>query len=131
MRKKQYDPYERQRQRHYDAFSSAPKLKEQYPQLDELTIQLSFKEPDWGDDPADKEVTFGAESKALFEIECPHVECMDGGFNLASAVSDLVEKGLTESKGSIICQGWQDLERINKHRCLLRMNFVIRAKYKC
>lgn len=130
MRKKRYDPYEQQRQRRYDLLSRAPKLKDKYPHLNELNIQMSFKEPDWGDDPEDKVVSFSRESKAFFEIECPHVECINGGFDLATSVSDLVDKGITEASGSITCKGWQDLERINKHRCLLKMNFVIRAKYR-
>ena len=127
MAKKRYGPQERHRQMRYEAYAQSLTLNEEYPQLEKLTIHMLFKSHDWDGGPDDQTKTFVKGSKAFFDIECPHRECIQGGFNLTFAVSNLVAKGQTESSGTIICQGWQDQERINKHRCLLELNYKIVA----
>jgi hypothetical protein len=129
MRKKKPDIYEQQKQRRWEAYSQAPLIKDRFPILASLSMHMTFEEPDWGGNPSPKQETFGPKSKAFFEIECPYYECISGGFNLSSAVIKLVNTRGTESSGTIICQGWQDRERINKHRCLLKMKYKITATY--
>jgi len=116
-------------QMRYQALRQAPLLKEKYPQLEELTIHMSFENPDWGGDPSDQDLSFHKKSKAFFDVKCPRVECINGGFNLSDAVSELIENKNIEATGNLICQGWQDREHINKHRCLLKMSFALKAEY--
>lgn len=129
MGKKKYDIYEQQKQRYWLAYTQAPLIKDRFPKIVSISIDMTFQEPDWGENPNPTKQTYGPDSKAFFNIECPHYECVSGGFDLTVAVSKLMESGATESSGTIICQGWQDRERINKHRCLLKMGFKITATY--
>ena len=129
MRKKKPDIHDQRKQRHWQAYSQAPLIKEKFPVLSSLSIDMTFEEPDWGNNPSSRSQGFGPESKAFFDIACPYVECVSDGFRLSGAVSSLVDSGATESSGTISCQGWQDRERINKHRCLLKMNYKITAIY--
>ena len=129
MRRKKPDIYERQKQRYWEAYHRAPLLKEEFPQLSSLVIEMAFEEPDWGSNPSPRRERFGPDSRAFFEMTCPHVECISGGFDLSTAVSKLVASGKTESSGFLTCQGWQDRERINKYRCLLKMEYKIIAAY--
>lgn len=129
MKKKKPDVYEQQKRRHWEDLSQAPLIKESFPMLASLSVHMTFEEPDWGRNPSPKHQTFGPESKAFFVIDCPYYECISGGFDLSSAVANLVRIRDTESSGTIICQGWQDRERINKHRCLLKMEYKMTATY--
>ncbi|TET46102.1 hypothetical protein E3J62_05305 [candidate division TA06 bacterium] len=129
MRKKKPDIYERQKQQYWEAYDHAPLLKEKFPQLASLVIEMTFQEPDWGSNPSPRQENYGPGSKAFFEMTCPYVECISGGFNLSSAVSKLVASGEIESSGFLTCHGWQDRERVNKHRCLLKMEYKIIGNY--
>jgi len=120
--------------RWWERYSRAEPIKDMYPKIKELTIRLRFPDPDPVDpDPArrlsEKVRNFGPHDTAFFEFKCPLIECVDGGFNLTDSVSQLIEKKQPESSGERICQGWQDEERINKHRCLCKLNFTISATY--
>ena len=130
MTKKRPDPYEQQKLLRHQAYISASTLLESFPDLLELRVQMSFENSDWGGNPDNREELFNENSKAFFEFECPHVECVNGGFNLLTRISQLYNEHLTELSGSTTCEGWQDRERIGRHHCWLKMNYRIVAKYK-
>jgi len=129
MAKKNPDIYERQKRRFREAYNRAPLIRDRFPGLNSLVINMNFKNPDWGGDPSPREQTFNRDSKAFFNFECPHRECVSGGFDISGDVSRLVASGGNETSGTITCQGWQDKERIGKHRCSLEMNYKIIASY--
>lgn len=128
-RKKKLDIYEQQKQGYWRAYDRALLIQDKFPMLASLSIDMAFENPDWGSNPSPKQKDFGPEDKAFFEIQCPDGECIKGGFNLSDAVSKLVNGHLEEASGTIICQGWQDRERIGQHRCLLKMKYKITATY--
>lgn len=131
MGRKKPDIYDLQKQRHWEGRDRSSTIQEKFPTLiNSLTISMTFKNPDWGGDPSPQEHNYRQESEAFFDFGCPHVECVSGGFNISSAVSELVDKNGKETSGEITCQGWQDKERINKHRCMLKMQYRIMASYK-
>ncbi|MCS4505625.1 hypothetical protein NYO91_16180 [Arhodomonas aquaeolei] len=121
--------YEKQEQRFWDDYSRAQLIRDLYPSLDSLFVEMTFNNPDWGGDPSPKTELRKRDSKAFFKVQCPHYECVHGGFDLSNAVAQLVKNADKYSVGEITCQGWQDQERINKHRCLLRMKYKIVATY--
>ncbi|MEI9476077.1 MAG: hypothetical protein WCO26_05840 [Deltaproteobacteria bacterium] len=129
MKKKKSNIYDRHKQRHWEAHSRAPLIKDKFPILASLSIKMTFIKPDWGENPRPRQERFGPESKAFFEVECPYVECISGGFDLSSAVSEILATRGNVSSGTIVCQGWQDRERINRNRCLLTMEYKITPTY--
>jgi hypothetical protein len=74
-------------------------------------------------------LTYGLELKALFHIACPFRECVTGGFYLDPAVRDVVRAQATSASGERVCQGWENLERVGKHRCWLKARYEIQIKY--
>lgn len=121
--------YERQEQRFWEEYNRAPLIQDLYPSLATLLIDMTFKNTDWGGDPNPKQGRYKTDSKAFFKIRCPHHECVSGGFDLSSAVAQLIQHSGAEDVGEMTCHGWQDQERINKHRCLLKMKYRISAVY--
>ena len=129
-RKKKPDIYERQKSRRLDARSRAETLKKRFPQLSRLKIDMSFEDyEEEKDSPSPKQEEYGPDSKAFFELKCPYTECIDGGFKLSAAVSEMVTKNETEASGTIVCHGWQDRERFRQYQCQLKMNYKITATY--
>ena len=130
MTKKRNDPYEQQKLKRHQRYLGARTLKERYPNVLEIKVRMSFEPYDSEDRNLlnDKEESFCPGSRAFFEFACPFCECIGGGFELLD-VSEMVAKGKTEVSGTAICKGWQDLERINKFQCRLKMNYRITVIY--
>ena len=131
-KKNKFNIYEEQKQAYLRAKDRAQLIKDKFPVLASLSIDMAFEYPDWGVNPNPNQENFGPEDKAFFEFQCPDRECIrgkKGGFNLSDAVSKLVKGHLEEAQGTIICQGWQDRERIGSHRCLWKMKYKITATY--
>jgi len=130
MSRRKPDIYERQKQIHNQEYGRSPLLKEQYPEVTDLIVEMSFKKYDnWGSNPEPRQEKYSQESKAFFKIACPHRECVSGGFDFSSAIDELVTSHLDKLDGTMTCQGWQDKERINKNHCFLKLDYTISAKY--
>jgi hypothetical protein len=130
MSRRKPDVYERDKQMYWDAYHRSPLLKEKYPQVGDITIDTSYKDYDMKDGPEPQQIKFAQESKAFFRIECPYRECISGGFDLSAAIDELISSHMDKLDGTITCQGWQDKERVNKHRCFLKLNYAISTTYK-
>ncbi len=130
MSRRKPDIHERQKQIRNQECLRSPLLKEKYPQVADIIVEMIFKNPDSGGNPKLEPMEYSQESKAFFKIECPYRECVSGGFNFSFDIDKLVTSRLDKLDGTITCQGWQDKERINKHGCYLELNYTISAKYK-
>lgn len=129
MRKKKPDIYENMKMRYWEGHAKASAIIDIFPNISKIEIDLKFKNPDWGGDPSPKNIIYGPNSKAYFKIQCPHWECVNGGYDLGSEIRSLwKEKGISKI-GTLTCQGWQDKERINKHHCFLVMEYSITISY--
>lgn len=130
MNRKKPDIYEQQKQRCWDEYHRSPLLKEKYPKVSSISVEMNFKDSDGMGDPKPDKKEFSRESNAFFKIECPYRECVSGGFDFSSDIDKLVTSGLDKLDGSITCQGWQDKERIGRHHCFLKLNYTISVKYE-
>ena len=100
-------------------------MKEIYPKVKSIKIKAVFTDPD-DNNKFEKEYSWDSEIKALFEIDCPYRECVRGGFDISNLIKQAVESDQNKISGEFTCQGWQDKNRINKHRCLLNGKFDIK-----
>ncbi len=73
---------------------------------------------------------FAEEDKAYFKFHCLNRECIDGGFDLAPVIDDMVQKRQDKDSTKVRCWGWQDKERINKFHCLIEQDYSIAINYK-
>ena len=86
-----------------------------------IKIKASFKDPEAINRCVEKEVILHVGDDHF--IKCPMRECIEGGFDLRS---QLAEPGLKIGRSGVaVCQGWQDKERINKHRCLNELHWKV------
>jgi hypothetical protein len=125
-RQKLYDDWNDQQ--HWQRRNS-PSINDLFPGVKAVRINLTFEDPDKRGDPQPKQLTFGPAHKAYFHIPCPFWECVGGGIDLDTAVRDAVRTRTASVRGEQSCQGWQDPERIGKHRCWLKTRYEIRIEY--
>jgi hypothetical protein len=109
--------------------AQADRLANRLPGVQSIQIKFRFTDFDGGEDPAPKSITFCRHSKAFFEVECPFWECVMGGFDLTGSVFECIRRRQTHLTGESTCGGWQDRERINNHRCLLKAHYDITVEY--
>lgn len=131
MRKqrKRLDAVAQQRQAYFFRESRAHTVSEEFPNVKQVHIHVKFQAPSWGSSPEPAEWSYSPSSKAFFEMECPHRECVIGGFDFSSTIRTSVKSKLSSATGEILCQGWQDRERIYKHKCLLKAQYIICVDY--
>lgn len=129
-KRKRPDIYERQKQRRINNYYAAPLISEKYPNVQKIVIEMIFKDFDGFNDPAPRTMDFPSDARAYFHINCPYWECIDGGFDLNTAVATTIHKRQTNFSDALKCQGWQDRERIHRHHCFLELRFKISVLYK-
>lgn len=105
-------------------------IKERYPQVDKIVFKFHYHDSDGLAEDSEETFNRNPESYAYFEFECPYRECIDGGFDLSKEVTEMLKSKKEEIDGEKICMGWQDRERVNKHRCWCELTFEIKATYK-
>lgn len=128
-KKKKQNVYERATHFYWQQHQDSPLMKERHPNVRVIEISVDYKDPDgWAGDPKSEVHTFGPEQKAFFQTRCPYRECVNGGFNYAEGVRLALESPSNEASGRVSCDGWQDQERINRHRCMLGASFKVSVR---
>ena len=130
MGRKKLDVNERQQNRDWEALKRSPLLNKKYPKVTDVNIEMSYEDPDGLCNFNPEQRKYSQKDKAFFNIKCPSVECVSGGFDLSLEVDKLVSSHLDKLEGTVLCQGWLDKERINRSRCWLKLDYTISAKYK-
>ncbi len=128
-RRKRPDEVEMHEQGRRVRQSHAPKIEDKFPGVNSIRINLTFEDFDRDCDPKPQELNFFPESTAFFEHKCPFRECVMGGFDFSATMNQCIRARQSEVEGELKCQGWQDRERINHSRCLLKARHGIHFEY--
>jgi hypothetical protein len=124
-KRKKQSIYELQDKQYWQTYEWARLLSEQYPHVAAVKIDITFKDLDWATNPAPRSLVYRPQQKAHFRMKCPYRECVWGGFDFSSYVEEAIRSSSNEAAGQILCNGWQDQERINKHQCMLESAFTV------
>lgn len=63
-------------------------------------------------------------------IECLNPDCTKGIFDLTNVIIEMVEKNEERKEGKIICDGYQDAERVGQYHCRCKLIYNIQIMYK-
>lgn len=116
--------------KNYNLEQASGFIKDRYPFVKKIVFEFHYHDIDGL--AKDSEETFykNPEHYAYFQFECPYKECINGGFDLRTEIFDMLKNKKVKISGKKICMGWQDRERIGKHRCLCELTYKIKADYK-
>ena len=126
MPRKQDKPWRRERR---DRERVAARIRNRFPQVREITLDLTFTDHDQQVAPSQATPRYSGDDPAFFEIDCPMRECVSGGFDLTEAVTAMLSNRQAVASGTVVCQGWQDEERDGQNRCRCTMAYTVRATY--
>jgi hypothetical protein len=126
---KQIDTFKRQRDVRRRAYAETLKLRERFPCVEEVVLELNFADSRRLGTYSAQMHSFFPGAKAFFEIACPRTLCVDGGFDLDTIVEAMLSNMRTTSIGTLECHGWLDPLHTASARCLLKMRYRLQARY--
>ena len=130
MVQRQLDAYKQERDTRRRAYLSAPSLREKFPRVEQVALELTFSDPSGVGKHSPQTHMLGPAARAYFEVACPCSECLAGGFDLSTVISEMLARGRTKVSGKLSCHGWQDRGRACEHRCLLELRYRATASYE-
>ncbi|MDE2148999.1 MAG: hypothetical protein KGJ55_03995 [Gammaproteobacteria bacterium] len=98
-----FDPRAREAQQR--AYLAVPTLAEQFPGVDEVSVELRFMLPGGQPHSSPHKRIFLPDMQAFFGIQCPDRDCSGGGFDLGSAIKAAARSKRRGASGSLQCQG--------------------------
>src|SRR5262245_11911078 len=127
---KQIDAYKHEREARRRAYMSAPSLKDRFPAVEQLVLELTFVDASASSHHSPQTHIFGPGARSYFEVACPFSSCTGGGFDLTALVADLLSHRERVAVGKLVCRGWQDRGRAGEHRCLLELRYRVSASFE-
>jgi len=112
------------------AYAQALSVRERFPRLERLTIDMAFRDVKLLKTYSPQMRSFGAAAKAFFAFGCPRTLCLQGGFDLDPIIQRLFESDRAKSSGTLQCQGWLHASRSDNTRCRLELNYAVQLAYE-
>ncbi len=130
MVQRQLDAYKQERDTRRRAYMSAPSLREKFPRVEQVVLELTFTDPTGVGKHSPQIHTLGPAARAYFEVACPCSACLSGGFDLSVVIADMLSHRRRTVSGKSNCHGWQDRGRVGEHRCQLELSYRATASYE-
>ena len=128
--KKQGDSFGQQHDEWLRAYTLAPRLRERFPNVEQLVIELTFADTTGTGKYSGQMHSFGSAAKAFFAFACPRTLCLHGGFDLDAIVLLLFNKHRGNSTGILKCHGWLHPDHSNNAQCPVQMSYRLEALYQ-
>lgn len=81
------------------------KLSDLYPDVGRIMLFVAFQQAAAGADANYQQIIFTHDAEASFRLDCSRDECVDGGFDYAPFIDELIRSGESRSHGRIACGG--------------------------
>lgn len=124
------DSFRQQHERWRRAYTEASSLREQFPNVVELVLEIAFTDVKSLGIYSPQLHRFSPGAKAFFGLACPRTLCLNGGFDLDAIVRDLRARGATEATGYLGCQGAIQAAGAEHASCLLRLDYRLGLVYE-
>ena len=111
----------------------AATLRNLFPEIEELRIELVFRDPAARAPPSPQLHTLYSAATAFFRFACPCADC-DGDFDLTDAVTTLVansagRKRASSISGQLSCQGMRFRDHgTHQASCSMQLSYQIHSK---
>jgi hypothetical protein len=129
MSDKPLDTPRHEREQRRLAYLSTRPLREEFPRMEQLTLELSFSDANGLSSYSAQTHTFAPAATAFFDIPCPSSMCMGGGFDLGSVIWRLSTRAGHETSGRLDCQGRDSTDERDPHYCPLQLHYRVTVSY--
>jgi hypothetical protein len=118
------------RLRQLERVNSSVTLAEKFPKLKSLTVHLSYFDGDGLTKNGEVRYTVNVRhAKSLFSFVCPSGECVDGDFDLSSAVAEAVGRRRATVEGEIRCEGSRLRPKHERVPCGNLLRYKLNLRY--
>ncbi len=104
------------------------KLSDLYPNITRIILFVAFEEADAEAEPNYQQIIFTPNSDTAFRLDCSREDCVDGGFDYAPYIDELIRSGEERAHGKIACEGWLGSGE-GRQRCSLQSEYRIIIQY--
>ena len=116
------------RERLRNSRATALALREVFPAVQQLRLDLLFKSPG-PSTPAMQSHTLHAAARAFFEFPCPYADC-DGQFDLSTAVQTALADPKHKTTGELECVGKRAVGVGESALCRLHLTYTVAATFQ-
>lgn len=120
----------RQREERQCLYQAAPVVGEKFPSIQEVVVELRFRDPEGKVHPSPHKRIFAADMQAFFEFPCPLRDCNGGGYSLSETLMDALSRRRLETSGSLSCEGKRSREKGASPCCGLELHYRATARKK-
>jgi hypothetical protein len=124
------DAFKRQQETWRRAYAEALSLRERFPGVEQLVIEMSFSDARAIGTYSPITHSFSPSAKAFLVVPCPRTLCLDGGFEIEPIVIRVLQAGKRSAVGTLRCGGRLEQGALGSSACDLRMNYRIELHYE-
>jgi hypothetical protein len=106
--------------------AAALALREAFPAVQQLRLELLFESANSATTPAPQSHTLHGPARAFFEFPCPYADC-DGHFDLSDPVRAALADPARRATGMLGCSGKRTVRVGAKDSCQLRLSYTVTA----
>jgi hypothetical protein len=129
MSDKLLDTCGHEREQRRQAYLNTRPLREEFPRMEQLTLELSFSDASGLSTYSAQTHTLAPGATAFFDFPCPSSMCMGGGFDLGNVIWRLSTRAGHETSGRLDCQGRDTTDARDPHFCPLRLHYRVTVSY--
>lgn len=108
----------------------SPTLKEKFPKLKTLMVDLGHYDPKGISRSSQVKQTVNVEfAKSVFRVACHNQECVRGDFDLSDKLGAAVAKKKPSITGEMICNGWRNRATIDIEPCQNMLRYKLTLGY--
>ena len=112
-----------QRDQRHQAYLKAPVLAEKYPDIEELGVEMRYRDPEGKLTPSPQRRVFMGDMRAHFDFLCPLKDCEQGGFELNAPIRRSLSDPRSSGSGQASCQGRRPRGGDKNRVCGLEMEY--------
>lgn len=114
-----------QRDQRHLSYLAAPVLAEKHPGIQEVGVEMRFRDPEGRLTPSPQRRVFMEEMRAHFDFLCPLKDCVDGGFALNTAIQPSLSRSGPGRSGKVSCQGRRSRGGEKARECALELEYQV------
>jgi hypothetical protein len=98
--------------------------------VSEVSIALTFMDPEGKEQPTPRGVTYTADARAYFRFACPLRDCVDGGFDVTPDLARALTKRADGHTGAMTCHGTRPRPKVKDNPCNLELRYALEIRRK-
>lgn len=96
----------------------------------EVSISLTFKDPEGREQPTPRGVTYTTDARTYFRFACPMRDCVDGGFDATQDLARALTKRADGHTGAMTCHGTRARGKSKNNPCNLEVRYALEIRRK-